>query len=75
MADNTGMMIAQVVVSLLLVATVLLQQRGTGLGGAFGGEGNVYRSRRGTERFLFGSTIVLGVAFVALAGISVFLAR
>jgi preprotein translocase subunit SecG len=47
-----------------LVASILLQQRGTGLGGAFGGEVTAYRSRRGIERTLFRLTIVLAVLFV-----------
>jgi preprotein translocase subunit SecG len=47
-----------------LIASILLQQRGTGLGGAFGGEVTAYRSRRGIERTLFRLTIVLAVLFV-----------
>jgi protein translocase SecG subunit len=57
----------QIVIAVLLTASILLQHRGTSLGGAFGGEGNVYRSRRGAEKFLFYSTIVLAVLFVGLA--------
>lgn len=59
--------IAQVVVSALLVLAILLQQRGAGLGGIFGGEGNVYRTKRGVEKSLFVGTIVLSVTFFALA--------
>ena len=58
---------SQIVLACLLVVSILLQHRGTSLGGAFGGEGNVYRSRRGAESFLFYATIVLAVLFVALA--------
>lgn len=57
----------QIVVSVLLVSSILLQHRGTSLGGAFGGEGNVYRSRRGAEKFLFWATVTLGVIFVGLS--------
>ncbi|MEI6039819.1 MAG: preprotein translocase subunit SecG [Candidatus Berkelbacteria bacterium] len=57
----------QIAVAVLLIASILLQNKGTSLGGAFGGEGNVYRSRRGAEKFLFNSTIVLAVIFVAVA--------
>lgn len=56
--------IFQIIISCLLIASILLQQRGTALGGSFGGEGNVYRSRRGSEKFLFYSTIVLAILFV-----------
>lgn len=63
--------ISQIVIAALLVGAVVLQQRGVGIGGAFGGEGNVYQTRRGVERFLFLGTIVLAVLFfgVALANI------
>ena len=57
----------QIIFAILLTASILLQHRGTSLGGAFGGEGNVYRSRRGAEKFLFYATIVLAVVFVSLA--------
>ena len=59
--------IAELTVSLLLVAAILLQNRGAGLGGAFGGEGNVYRTKRGVEKGLFVSTIVLGIILFGLA--------
>jgi preprotein translocase subunit SecG len=59
--------ILQIVISILLVSAILLQQRGTGLGGAFGGGGNVYRSKRGVEQVLFNATIVLAILFVAAA--------
>jgi protein translocase SecG subunit len=43
------------------------------LGGAFGGEGNVYRGRRGAEKVLFMATIILGIIFVGSAIINLFL--
>jgi preprotein translocase subunit SecG len=52
------------ILAVALIASILLQQRGTGLGGAFGGEVTAYRSRRGIERTLFRLTIVLAVLFV-----------
>lgn len=61
----------QIVLAILLSACVLIQQQGTGLGGAFGGEGNVYRSRRGVEKFLFYGTIVLAIGFFASALVAV----
>ena len=56
--------IAQGILAVALIAAILLQQRGTGLGGAFGGEVTAYRSRRGIERTLFRLTILLAVLFV-----------
>lgn len=63
--------ITQIVLSILLITAILLQQRGSGLGGAFGGEGNVYRSKRGVEKTLFIVTIVLGVLFILLAVLNI----
>ena len=56
--------IGQIIVSVALIAAVLLQARGTGLSGTFGGDSAVYRSRRGVERRLWQFTIILLVLFV-----------
>lgn len=50
-----------------LIAVVLLQVRGGGLGGIFGQADTVYRTRRGIEKTLFNLTIVLAVLFIAVA--------
>ncbi len=71
MTLTLALTITQIILSILLVVTILLQQRGTGLGGAFGGAGSVYRSKRGVERALYLSTIVLAVLFVGVALTSV----
>jgi preprotein translocase subunit SecG len=60
----TPQIVAQMILAAALIAAILLQQRGTGLGGAFGGEVTAYRSRRGIERTLFRLTILLAVLFV-----------
>lgn len=57
----------QIVVSGLLIIFILLQQRGTALGSAFGGEGGFYATRRGLQKKIFWATIVLGSLFLALA--------
>jgi preprotein translocase subunit SecG len=59
--------IAHVVVTFLLAACILLQQRGSGLGDAFGGGSEVFTSRRGAEKILFYLSIIFGVSFVLLA--------
>lgn len=41
-----------------------MQNQGSGLGTAFGGETNFYRTKRGAEKFMFYGTIALGVGFV-----------
>jgi preprotein translocase subunit SecG len=60
----TPLVVAQGILAVALIAAILLQQRGTGLGGAFGGEVTAYRSRRGIERTLFRLTILLAALFV-----------
>lgn len=57
----------QIAVSVLLVTAILLQQKGAGLGAAFGGSGQIYRSKRGVEKSLFIGTIILTVLFVVIA--------
>ena len=58
----------QVILSVLLVGAVMLQQRGAGLGGAFGDQSQEsFYKRRGAELFLFRATIVMAVLFVATA--------
>ena len=61
------LLVIQIIVSILLSATILLQSRGTGLGTAWGGSGEFYRTKRGAERVLFSSTIILAVIFVLLS--------
>ena len=61
---NPVMAAGQVLVSVALILSVLLQARGAGLSGTFGGDSAVYRSRRGIEKRLFQFTIVLGALFV-----------
>ncbi|MBI2038995.1 MAG: preprotein translocase subunit SecG [Candidatus Niyogibacteria bacterium] len=59
---------AQIGVAILLAITILLQQKGGSVGSIFGGgEATFYRTKRGLERGLFISTIILGIAFVVLA--------
>lgn len=65
----------QVVLGVLLIAGILLQQRGSSLGGAFGGDNfsATFNKRRGAELFLFKMTIGLGVLFVLSAILGVLL--
>ncbi len=64
----------QIIVSIALIFSILLQARGTGLSGTFGGDSAVYRSRRGVERRLWQFTIVLLVLFVIFSLVSYILA-
>lgn len=65
--------IAQIAVSVVLVILILLQERSAGLSALFGGDsGGFYQARRGMEKLVFGATITLGIAFVALAVLHLF---
>jgi len=57
--------IIQIIIAVLLMVSILLQNRGAGLSGIFGGTGNIYRTKRGLEKKLFIATIVLSVIFFA----------
>ena len=46
-----------------LIACILVQQKGSGLGSAFGGSGAVYSTKRGIEKSIFYATIVFAVLF------------
>ncbi len=60
--------ILQIIISVLIVVSILLQERSAGLSGIFGGEGGgFYQTRRGLEKIIFVSTIVLLIVFVGLA--------
>ncbi len=59
--------ISQVVIAVLLMVAILMQNRGAGLGGVFGGSGGVYLTKRGLEKKLFITTIVLAVIFILLS--------
>jgi preprotein translocase subunit SecG len=61
---NPVLAAGQLIVAIALTLSVLLQSRGSGLGGTFGGDSAVYRSRRGIERRLWQFTIVLIALFV-----------
>ncbi len=54
----------QIGVAILLGAAILLQQKGQGLSGAFGGEGGFYRTKRGLEKTLLIATIALVILFI-----------
>jgi protein translocase SecG subunit len=60
--------IIQIILSVLIITLILLQERSSGMSGLMGGSGEgYYQARRGMEKLVFYSTIVLSVAFVALA--------
>jgi len=65
--------IFQIFLGVILITTILIQAKGTGLGSAWGGAGEFYRSKRGVEKFLFITTIVFAFLFLLTGIISVIL--
>jgi preprotein translocase subunit SecG len=57
----------QIIIAVLLITFILIQQKGSGLGMAFGGGGAVYRTKRGAEKIIFRATIVLAVLFMLVS--------
>jgi preprotein translocase subunit SecG len=64
----------QIVVSIALIIIILVQAKGTGLGGIFGSDSSIYKTRRGVEKTLYQATIGLAVTFFAVSIASVLLA-
>lgn len=57
--------VLELFVTILLVGSILLQVKGTGLGASFGGGGEFYQSKRGVEKIVLYGTIVLATLFAA----------
>ncbi|HEY4520348.1 MAG TPA: preprotein translocase subunit SecG [Candidatus Paceibacterota bacterium] len=58
---------SQIGLALLLVLSILLQQRGSGLSGALGGSTLEYSTKRGAEKVIFYLTIVFAILFIAVS--------
>lgn len=63
----------QIILGILLVLVIIIQQKGSGLGSAFGADLGFYRTKRGAEKLLFYSTIILSLAFIisSLIGLAI----
>jgi len=59
--------VLQVISAIILIAVILLQQKGAGLGAAFGGSSNVYSTKRGLDKILHRATIVMSVFFFGIS--------
>jgi len=67
--------ILQLIVAILLIGSILIQQRGSGLGEAFGGSSAIFRTKRGAEKIIFRATIILIVAMMGLALAALFIGK
>ena len=54
----------QIILGVLLILVIIIQQKGTGVGTAFGGDLSFYSTKRGAEKVLFYATIVISVVFI-----------
>jgi len=72
-AMNKIINIIQLVSAVLLIGAILIQQRGSGLGGVFGGDNSIYRTKRGAEKIIFIATIILAFLFIAASLTAIFL--
>jgi len=59
--------IFQIIIAIALTAIILLQAKGTGLGSTFGGQSQMYHSKRGVEKVVFYATIILATLFVIIS--------
>lgn len=64
---KTILPILQIIIASLLMIFILLQAKGAGLGSAWAGGGEFYRSRRGVEKILFLATIAVAGLFLVLS--------
>lgn len=69
-----AIIVIQIISALILIVSVLMQQRGAGLGGVFGGDSGVYRTKRGIEKGLLYISIIAAVLFFATL-VTLFLVR
>lgn len=62
------LLIIQIVISIVLIVLILLQQRGTALGSAFGGgQDGFYMKKRGPEKTIFIASIIFAILFIVFS--------
>ncbi len=66
--------VIQILFAIMLIALILLQAKGSGLGSIFGQDGAVFRTRRGAEALLYRMTIFFAIVFCVISLVSVRLA-
>jgi len=65
----------QSIIAILLIIFILLQQRGTALGSAFGGEGGFYSTLKGIQKKVFWITCILGFLFILFGILNLFISQ
>lgn len=69
----TILSIVQIAISAALITLIMFQNQGAGLSGVFGGSSEVFNQKRGSEKVIFILTIILAVAFLGTAVLSILL--
>ena len=74
---STVLAVIQMVISVLLIIAVLIQSKGVGLsqtfGGGGGGESNTYSTKRGAEKIVFITTVILSIVFLGTSIANLFI--
>lgn len=70
-----SLQVITVISAILLIISILLQQRGASLGAGFGSSGELYTSRRGLDKSLFNTSIILTIIFIGSILGSLLIAR
>ncbi len=64
---QTILTVIQIISAIVLIVSVLLQQKGSGLGAAFGGTSNIYSTKRGIDKVLLYTTVVVSIVFFGVS--------
>lgn len=64
---QTFLQILLIILSILLILAILVQNKGAGLSATFGGGNEVYRTKRGADKILYLSTVILAVFWALTA--------
>jgi len=67
-----ALLILQIIVGVILIAMILVQSKGTGLGRAWGGSGGTSFTRRGLEKLLYRGTFVVSSLFILISIAQIF---
>lgn len=69
---NLILFYSQTAVSVILIILIVMQQRGTALGSAFGGGGEFYSAKRGIQKKIYYATIAVAALFTILSILDLF---
>lgn len=70
---SSAINIIQIASGVILIGLILLQSKGTGIGSTFGGDMGFYATKRGAEKMLFVTTLIVSVIFLLTPILNIFL--